>query len=106
MEEKLFDFGEAIKALKDGHAIARKGWNGKNLFVIKQIPATIEGLIIDKIQSLPNSCKELIKQKEGVPIIKYTNQMLIINHDGRADSWVPSVSDIFAEDWYVVMYNF
>ena len=65
MEEKLFDFGEAIKALKDGHAIARKSWNSKNLFVVKQIPATIEGLIIDKIQSLPNSCKELIKQKEG-----------------------------------------
>ena len=32
--------------------------------------------------------------------------MLIINPDGRADSWVPSVSDIFAEDWYIVMYNF
>ena len=51
MEEKFFDFGEAIKALKDGYAIARKGWNGKNLFVVKQIPATIEGMIIDKIQS-------------------------------------------------------
>lgn len=103
METKVFDFGEAIKSLKAGHAIARKGWNGKNLFIVKQIPAIVEGLIIDKIQSLPNSCKELLKQKEGVPIIKYTNQMLIINADGRADSWVPSSSDVFAEDWYIVM---
>lgn len=35
--------------------------------------------------------------------IDYTNQMLIINLDGRADSWVPSSSDVFAEDWEVVV---
>lgn len=35
------------------------------------------------------------------PHIDYTNQMLIINPDGRADSWVPSSSDVFAEDWEV-----
>lgn len=34
--------------------------------------------------------------------INYTNQMLIINLDGRADSWVPSSSDCFAEDWEIV----
>lgn len=105
MEEKLFDFGQAIKELKAGNAIARKGWNGKDLFVVKQIPSRIEGLIIDKVQSLPNSAKEILKQREGVPHIDYTNQMLIVNPDGRADSWVPSVSDIFAEDWFVRMYN-
>lgn len=94
-------FGEAIKALKDGKAIQRAGWNGKGLFVVKQIPATLEGLIIDKVQSLPESAKELLKKNNQVPIIKYTNQMLIINPDGRADSWVPSSSDIFADDWKV-----
>ena len=36
------------------------------------------------------------------PHIDDTNQMLIINSDGRADSWVPSSSDVFAEDWEVV----
>lgn len=105
MEQQLFDFGQAIKELKAGNAIARQGWNGKDLFVVKQIPSRIEGLIIDKVQSLPNSAKEILKQREGVPHIDYTNQMLIVNPDGRADSWVPSVSDIFAEDWFVRMYN-
>jgi hypothetical protein len=28
--------------------------------------------------------------------------MLIVNPDGRADSWVPSSSDVFAEDWRVI----
>lgn len=95
-------FGDAIKALKEGKAVQRKGWNGKGLFVVKQIPCTLEGLIIDKIQSLPQSAKELIKSRDGVPTLSYTNQMLIINPDGRADSWVPSSSDVFAEDWCVL----
>jgi len=29
--------------------------------------------------------------------------MLIIKSDGTADSWVPSSSDIFAEDWQVIL---
>ena len=32
----------------------------------------------------------------------YAESELIINPDGRADSWVPSSSDVFAEDWEVV----
>lgn len=100
--ERKFDFGEAIKALKEGKAIQRQGWNGKGLFVVKQIPCTLEGLIIDKIQSLPQSAKDLLKTQSGVPKLSYTNQMLIINPDGRADSWVPSSSDVFAEDWMIV----
>lgn len=97
----MFNFGQAIEYLKDGKCLRRIGWNGKGLFVCKQIPCTLEGLIIDKVQSLPGSCKEILRAREGVPTIKYTNQMLIINPDGRADSWVPSVSDIFAEDWEI-----
>lgn len=97
-----FDFGEAIKLLKEGRCLCRKGWNGKGLFVCKQIPCTLEGLIIDKIQSLPAEAKSHIINRAGngqVPMIAYTNQCLIINSEGRADSWVPSVSDMFAEDW-------
>lgn len=102
MEYEFLDFGGAIEALKAGKCIAREGWNGKGLFVVKQIPAKIEGLIIDKIQSLPESCKNILKSREGVPHIDYTNQMLIIDPSGRADSWVPSSSDVFAEDWIIV----
>ena len=54
-----------------------------------------------KMQSLPQSAKNILMSREN-PHIDYTNQMLIINPDGRADSWVPSSSDIFAEDWEVI----
>lgn len=95
------DFGIAIKALKFGLAIRRAGWNGKGLMVFKQVPAHIESDIIPKMQSLPQSAKELILKGKG--FIDYTSQCLIYNENtGRADSWVPSISDVFAEDWEIV----
>lgn len=101
MNQTLINFGHAIEALKTGHAIARTGWNGKGLFVVKQNPCIIDSEIIPFMQSLPQSAKDLLMQSAKKEI-NYANQMLIINPDGRADSWVPSSSDIFAEDWYVV----
>lgn len=95
-------FGIAIQALKFGLAIRRSGWNGKGLFVIKQVPAHINSDIIPKMQSLPQSAKDLILKRKG--FIDYTDQCLIYNeHTGRADSWVPSISDVFAEDWEIVI---
>ena len=94
-------FGDAIKLLSKGHALRRSGWNGKNLFVIKQVPAHIESNIIPNMQSLPQSAKDLILNGKG--FIDYTSQCLIYNgNTGRADSWVPSISDVFAEDWELV----
>ena len=94
-------FGSAIALLKSGFAIRRSGWNGKNLFVIKQVPAHIESDVIPNMQSLPQSAKDLILNGKG--FINYTSQCLIYNgNTGRADSWVPSISDIFADDWELV----
>ena len=95
------NFGGAITLLEAGLAVRRKGWNGKGLFVVKQVPSHITGDIIPNMQSLPQSAKKILMSREN-PHIDYTNQMLIINPDGRANSWVPSVSDVFAEDWEVV----
>lgn len=95
-----FNFGIALRYLQEGKAVARSGWNGKGMFVVKQIPAQIGLDIIPKMQSLPQSAKDILLGREQP--ISYTNQMLIINADGRADSWVPSSSDCFAEDWNIV----
>ena len=96
-----YNFGTAIRFLKAGGAVRRAGWNGKGLFVVKQVPANISADIIPNMQSLPQSAKDIIMAR-AEPHIAYTNQMLIINPDGRADSWVPSSSDVFAEDWELV----
>ncbi len=94
-------FGIAIQALKFGLAIRRSGWNGKGLFVVKQVPAHIGSDVIPKMQSLPQSAKDLILKGKG--FIDYASQCLIYNENtGRADSWGPSISDVFAEDWEIV----
>lgn len=96
-----FTFGTAVLFLKAGMAVRRAGWNGKGLFVVKQVPSHITADIIPNMQSLPQSAKDIIMARKE-PHIDYSNQMLIINPDGRADSWVPSSSDVFAEDWELV----
>lgn len=95
------NFGGAINLLKAGLAVRRKGWNGKGLFIVKQVPAHITEDIIPNMQSLPQSAKGLILGGKGY--IDYTCQCLIYNgNTGRADSWVPSMSDIFSDDWEIV----
>lgn len=101
-EVRKMNFCMAIMALKAGYPIRRSGWNGKGLFVIKQVPAHITEEVTPKMQSLPQSAKDLILR--GKKFIDYTSQCLIYNENtGRADSWVPSISDVFAEDWEIVM---
>lgn len=59
-EVRKMNFGMAIMALKAGFPIRRSGWNGKGLMVFKQVPAHIESDVIPKMQSLPQSAKDLI----------------------------------------------
>ena len=53
------------------------------------------------MQSFPQSAKNILISREN-PHINYTNQILIIHPDRRANSLVPSSSDVFAEDWEVI----
>jgi len=94
------NFGKAIEALKEGKLIYREGWNGKGMFIMKQIPAEISLEIIPKMQSVQSRAKDILIERGTT--LKYENQMLIIKQDGTADSWVASSSDIFAEDWCIM----
>jgi hypothetical protein len=93
-------FGQAIEALKAGQKVARESWNGKGMFVFKQVPSPIKPEIVPNMTSLPQSVKdEFIKREQGP---NYQNQMAIVKPDGSVDSWVASSSDTFAEDWCIV----
>ena len=108
------NFGQAIEALKQGKLVAREGWNGKDLFVCKQVPSEISMTVVPLMQSLPSAAKEKFKTRQQEAIdkgmsdlfipntIKYCNQMIIVKADNTIDSWVPSSSDVFAEDWLIL----
>ena len=112
----MVKFGEAVEALREGKLVAREGWNGKGMFVFKQIPSEISSDVIPKMQSLPQDAKNMFidrkRDKETVEngfdtfydkhSIFYQNQMVIVKADNTIDSWVPSSSDVFAEDWIIL----
>lgn len=96
-----FSFGYALELMKQEYAVARRGWNGKGMFVFKQIPANIGPDIIPRMQSVPDRVKGIIMDRD-YPALNYTNQFAIVHPDGRVDSWSPSVSDCLARDWEIV----
>ena len=83
-----FGIGEAIKFLRNGHAVARRGWNGKNICLRLQKPdkssfMTQEYIYIDTT-NLQSFNREAIK--------------------GRVP-WVASQTDLLAEDYIIVEVN-
>lgn len=101
-EVGVMNFGGAINCLKAGLAVRRMSWVCDGIFIVKQIPRRIDADIIPGMQSLPQSAKDILMRRKDSHIY-YTNQLLLIHQSGRADSWTASSSDIFAEDWEVMV---
>lgn len=96
-------FGEALQALEAGKCIRRESWVGDK-FVTKQIDSDINAEIVLKMQSLPDSAKELINKTHREDI-HYRNQCLMIVQDTEtsvATNYVPDWNDMFAKDWVVL----
>lgn len=79
------NFGEALWNLKNGNKVARKGWNGKGMFVFLDPGYTCNGYesFTGKSNNVVNPCF----------YIKNVNETL--------STWVPSVNDCLSDDWEV-----
>lgn len=87
----MMDFGEALKALKAGKKVQRKGWNGKGLFVYLVTGGKYK-VQMDSVKGLADA--------EGC--MTYEPYMAIWNGRGTVNTWAPSVADCLAEDWVVL----
>lgn len=85
------DFGHALKAAKEGHKIARAGWNGKGMFVY-MVPGS---------EFVVNRAPLLGIYDEGTPI-SYRPHLDMKDAQGKCGVWVASQIDLFAEDWFIV----
>jgi len=98
-------YGAACFTMEFGNCIARKGWNGSDMFVCKQVTSTLDSSIIAGMISLPKSAKDLLLATSLEPI-RYENQMILVKNSKTGvriiNSWVASSSDTFAKDWYIV----
>ena len=90
----MMDFGEALKAVKEGKKISREGWNGKGLFVVYQ-KGYPDGIPCNK------QTAEAWGMNEG-DLFKCKPYLQINTVDGSHAMWVPSIRDVLAEDWTIL----
>lgn len=75
-EDITFEFQRALSFLKEGKRVARKGWNGKGMYLELQVP------------------DEHSKMKRPYIYITPDAESVI--------PWVASQADLLANDWYEV----
>jgi len=78
--EHTFDFGNAIAALKAGSKVARKGWNGKGMWLCLIHPGNAMHLGFDMLPCIGMKTAD--------------NKML--------PGWLASQTDMLANDWIIV----
>ena len=91
-------FGDAIVYLKQGHKLARSGWNGKGMFCI-YVPGTTD---ITFHKDSPYA--KAVGTDPGQEILPHID-MWTINAQGRRamlPGWLASQTDMLAEDWGIV----
>ena len=109
------DFGEAIKALKQGRMVARMGWNGKGMFIFMRPADELHiDFVVDKVKSLPQSVKDFYNQdrldqdgnqliQDENQVVKFTSYICMKAFDGSiVNGWLASQTDILSEDWCVL----
>ena len=80
----MMDFGDAIRALKQGKRVARQGWNGKGMWLVLLYPES-----------------DMHRSPAGTyPMLKCIG---IKTADNLVQpGWLASQTDMLAEDWSLV----
>lgn len=94
-------FGKAIELLNDGKMVARKGWNGKGMFVYKTVGNTVPKDFIPKFASLPDSVKTFL-EKKGADVVFHPSITMYTAQGEMQPGWLASQADMLAEDWDII----
>ena len=81
-----FSFGDAIKYMKRGLRVTRKGWNGKGMYLFKS----------------PKVGCQMYKQYTGKDINDLQEFIVMKAADDTLVPWLASQTDVLAEDWMFV----
>lgn len=91
MEETTFGFGEALEKMKAGSRVARRNWNGKDMFAF----------LVDGSKFTVNRAPLDTFFPEGTEV-EYRPHIDLKAVDGTIGVFTPSTVDLLGEDWYVV----
>lgn len=89
-----FDFGEAIRLLKQGKKVAREGWNGKGMFLFLLPAGTIPKTAIH------DPMLRSVLDKNGRDSFDALGSIRMKTADDKIlTGWLASQTDMIAEDW-------
>lgn len=101
---ETFGFEVALHLLKFGLKVARKGWNGKQMWI-----ALTPGSVIPNTAARVGAAQHLAQEHEANRGVSRLEAIIIQPHiDMRAadgslvPGWLCSQTDMLAEDWVVV----
>lgn len=86
-----YEFSEALTLIKQGHLMAREGWNGKGMYVF-----LVPGSVFE-VNRAP-----LLGIFPLGTVVTYRPHLDMRSADGEIGVWTPSSSDLLAADWYMV----
>lgn len=97
----MMDFGQALRALKEGKRVARKGWNGRGMYLWLKPQA-----VVKKEWCKDKRLIECINNNGGEEILAL-GTICMYTHDstGRKailTGWLASQSDMLSEDWFML----
>ena len=90
-EPDTFDFCEAIRRLKKGAHLARKGWNGKEQYIVLG-------------KNFSYQYDDGAKTKGNIAVHRDigSQAVVFVGTRGAQVGWLASQADMLAEDWYEV----
>lgn len=114
MNENL-NFGQALEAIKEGMRAARKGWNGKGMFIFLRPADELHvSFVAKEIKSLPQSVKDYYYRDCVGPsgkqldlpeddTVKFTAYICMKAADGSiVNGWLASQTDMLSNDWCIL----
>jgi len=98
-------FGTAVAALKNFIPTTRAKWP-HGTFIFAQVPSLIDGSIVPKMTSLPDSVKKEFAARFDRDHVNaqlmYKNQIALVDPDNNICAWIPTIEDLFATDWCIL----
>lgn len=106
-----FNFGDAIKFLKQGLLVTRRGWNGKRMFLFFRPGIKIDVETFMGAKTVPDIVKKYYEKHfngdtmgaSGLPLMaSFTGYICMKAADDTiVNGWLASQTDMLSEDWCI-----
>lgn len=95
------NFGKAIEAMKLGNKVARKGWNGKGMFIVYMAPLYLPPYsTTDTARKVNDRTAKWIG--EDTPLDSQGYIAMYTAAKQWQPGWLASQADMLSEDWEIV----